>query len=721
MKILDISADQDSEPDSKGEYTGAHIDTGPLPKTFTVCSAFSAKAWTGDYSGGDFFTMNTNEGYRWGYINLWAATMYSEIEVKLGPAFYTRLHPRILFPLEWMHACLAVDLVASKVSLVVDGEHYGEVEFEEELDEEKPTNLVVQLGYRCDPFGYCGEDTGQASLLNVHDSFLSTERMMAITRMGGDECGAPGNLVNWEEAEWNLTSTATMHKVGKEWEGPCRRESKIQYFSASFDYHKDCMEHCQKISSGRSPKIITEKDWKNVTVELDMITPDLSVMPWGWFAVTEGDGDKVLAVPDHWPKEELVDGKLIKMEAIETIWRDYYTGQRLEDWPKPWYRATKDEAFGDNSNCLAWYSDMGEDWHMTWYEWLCNTYDQGCPCSYPTQPLLRLRGLCSASGIDSLFTLKQLPNDPNNMILVGTATTQIQWNDTSGMWLLFDAQYDVTAESRATHVSYLLGKHEYTISNDEYECSKGVPYTAKLKLTGCKEEGEFTCDDGQCIKMEERCNQVPDCSDKSDENGCQLILLESNYNRMIPPIARGQDGSAVPVDVSISITLMKVVEIEEVDHSIHLQFQIHMVWIENRVTYHNLKEKISLNALTDYDVDSIWTPLVVYDNTDQKESTRLGAPWEWRTMVAVVRESNFTRSGTEDLDEAEVFPGSGNNLTMTQTYTLEFQCEYKLQRYPFDTQVSTHYGCEVKRLNSKISAKKVVILLQPGGTLQEGP
>ena len=57
-------------------------------------------------------------------------------------------------------------------------------------------------------------------------------------------------------------------------------------------------------------------------------------------------------------------------------------------------------------------------------------------------------------------------------------------------------------------------------------------------------------------------------------------------------------------------------------------------------------------------------------------------------MVAVVRESNFTRSGTEELDEAEVFPGSGNNPTMTQTYTLEFQCEYKLQRYPFDTQVS---------------------------------
>ena len=28
-----------------------------------------------------------------------------------------------------------------------------------------------------------------------------------------------------------------------------------------------------------------------------------------------------------------------------------------------------------------------------------------------------------------------------------------------------------------------------------------------LKLTGCI-EGDFTCNDGQCIKMKARCNQV---------------------------------------------------------------------------------------------------------------------------------------------------------------------------------------------------------------------
>ena len=61
-----------------------------------------------------------------------------------------------------------------------------------------------------------------------------------------------------------------------------------------------------------------------------------------------------------------------------------------------------------------------------------------------------------------------------------------------------------------------------------------------------------------------------------------------------------------------------IVEIEEVAHAIHLQFQIKMQWGENRVTYQNLKDKTSLNALSNSDISMLWLPLVIYDNTDQK-------------------------------------------------------------------------------------------------------
>ena len=87
-------------------------------------------------------------------------------------------------------------------------------------------------------------------------------------------------------------------------------------------------------------------------------------------------------------------------------------------------------------------------------------------------------------------------------------------------------------------------------------------------------------------------------------------------------------------------------------------------------------------------MDSLWLPLVIYINTDQQETTRLGALNEWSTDVNVKREGNFTRSGYEVLDETYLFKGYENSLIMTPSYTHKFQCDYQLERYPFDTQVS---------------------------------
>ena len=135
------------------------------------------------------------------------------------------------------------------------------------------------------------------------------------------------------------------------------------------------------------------------------------------------------------------------------------------------------------------------------------------------------------------------------------------------------------------------------------------------------------------------------------------------------------------------MTLLKVVAIEEEDHSIELQFHITLEWKEIRATYYNIKPQIDMNALSEVEIDRLWLPLLIYTNTDQQETTRLGENWEWSTYVSVRREGNFTRSGYEMVDETEIFKGEENTLIMTQSYTHEFQCIYQLGRYPFDTQV----------------------------------
>ena len=140
-----------------------------------------------------------------------------------------------------------------------------------------------------------------------------------------------------------------------------------------------------------------------------------------------------------------------------------------------------------------------------------------------------------------------------------------------------------------------MGKHNWTIENDTHSCSKGKPYTAELKLTGCSEKEQFTCDNGECVSMDQRCDQEPNCRDKTDERHCNVLVLEEGYNKNIPPITLDK----AKVNVSISLNLLKLVDIDEEDYSIEIQFSITMEWLENRAVYQNLKHEKSLNTLTD--------------------------------------------------------------------------------------------------------------------------
>ena len=275
--------------------------------------------------------------------------------------------------------------------------------------------------------------------------------------------------------------------------------------------------------------------------------------------------------------------------------------------------------------------------------------------------------------------------DVTQLEFVGLCTT-IKYDQGKEAWGISKGESNITGISKAYPASYALGRHNWTIYGDK-TCSEDSPsYTTELKLSGCK-DGNFTCNDGQCIKMSQRCDQLPDCRDKSDERNCDILVLEDGYNKNVVPVPIVLDHSKRgPVNVSVSLDLLKLVNIDEPSYSIEIQFEIVLQWKENRATFQNLKPNTSLNALTQKDIEKLWLPKVIYENTNQKETTRLGTIWEWETYVVVKREGNFTRSGPDTLDEVEVFKGVENSLIMSQTYTHKFQCSFILTRYPFDKQ-----------------------------------
>ena len=90
-------------------------------------------------------------------------------------------------------------------------------------------------------------------------------------------------------------------------------------------------------------------------------------------------------------------------------------------------------------------------------------------------------------------------------------------------------------------------------------------------------------------------------------------------------------------------------------------------------------------VFNDEEIKAIWTPHVIYKNTDNNEAVTVNDFVE--TTLAVTREGSFIRSGMEILDEIEIFKGGENRLTLSQTYSKEFQCTYLIHWFPFDTQV----------------------------------
>ena len=271
--------------------------------------------------------------------------------------------------------------------------------------------------------------------------------------------------------------------------------------------------------------------------------------------------------------------------------------------------------------------------------------------------------------------------DIRELKLQGLIHTSIEYSEEKKIWMLDVIDSNVTGMSSASFATFTLGKHNWTIKGDE-GCSSEDTYITELKMSGCQEEN-FTCNDGQCVEIDLRCNQFPDCRDESDERNCNILVLKDGYNKKVPRV-----NSSDPVDVSVSIHLLRLVDIDEEDYSIEIQFEITLVWKEKRATFQNLKKRDSLNTLSEKDLDTLWLPKVIYENTDQKETTRLGSNWEWETHLLVRREQKKgTMSGPESVDETEIFSGIENSLVMNQTYTHTFQCNYDLSYYPFDSQV----------------------------------
>ena len=208
-------------------------------------------------------------------------------------------------------------------------------------------------------------------------------------------------------------------------------------------------------------------------------------------------------------------------EEEEGVWRDYNSDEIIT-FKGPF--TGEGPNGGEQENCAM---QVSQDF---WVDWYCVSPSDpaACLCEQKERSFLKLRGLCSKSNIDFLYIPINEEDNATMFLYRSSDKNTIIYDQTKKTWLLTSNTNatSVSAATEASQLSYALGKHTWLIQNDSYECSRGKSYHLELKLTGC-DSGEFTCDNGLCINMEQRCDQVIDCEDESDEVSCKILVLKT--------------------------------------------------------------------------------------------------------------------------------------------------------------------------------------------------
>ena len=171
--------------------------------------------------------------------------------------------------------------------------------------------------------------------------------------------------------------------------------------------------------------------------------------------------------------------------------------------------------------CLACYSSMkepkvGVDWKdhkdsfclnakcTTWYQW-------SYICMFPEEPTFNIRGLCKDSVMDTQYNFADhipgslLQGEEDYRSYVRTKGWVISRSKQDYIWRMSHYFYTDLTFTMLDSDALPIGRHKWLIENNV--CNEGETSAQELQISGCQ-EGQFTCDDGKCLEIFQRCNNI---------------------------------------------------------------------------------------------------------------------------------------------------------------------------------------------------------------------
>ena len=473
--------------------------------------------------------------------------------------------------------------------------------------------------------------------LQIFSSALTIEDMQNLTKPETRHSLKEGDLLRWQDMQTYEHGDVTKSFIKTE--NLLSPKIPFVFVNVSFSTLDKCIQHCDEKVGGRVPTIISK-----------------------------GEYEELVEFLSHY--ENLVWLSVKRSEL--GLWTDTYTGETVDH-----LNFEDEDELGETA---IQYKNWTHTMDALYDEYYAKKGKVFCVCSL--QPV-RLKGLPLCMDVTRLFMPMKHPSENNRLMFRGYGENEIHSNlnhvATAGQSLGLKGWINMTSStlvrSEDSDVSKIFGKRNWTLLDGQPLCGEYYPGNSiELMLTRCP-RGNFTCNDGQCLPFGNRCNNVIDCRDESDEEECKSLVLKRSYNKFSAPIT----------NVTVNISLQDIASIRESENEITLKIAVTLKWTESRATYQNLKDSQAKNTLQRNDIEKLWIPKLIFQNSKEKYDTTSDIS---KTKLFILKDGNVSWSSSDVIEDIAIFKGSENPLIMTLITSLNFKCDYNFMLFPFDTQVN---------------------------------
>ena len=172
----------------------------------------------------------------------------------------------------------------------------------------------------------------------------------------------------------------------------------------------------------------------------------------------------------------------------------------------------------------------------------------------------------------------------------------------------------------------LIGRRKWIQTENQKE--------VEIAVTVCNSTS-YTCDDGQCIPLRQRCDIVRHCKDYSDEGGdCNILpYFPSTYWKTVCPMDK------VNPSISLSVFNFGIYNVEMNKNSVEMLLRITLKWVDHRLYFKHLvlgeAYQVPLEELPRF-----WRPKIDIPQASFKDNLHLDNGTEMNSAFYLISSSN---------------------------------------------------------------------------------